>query len=148
MKRVKMIALGMAVIVGGLTACGSAKEATTCKTAYAENGQYYVYVDRTSDWGKSVFKDNKLEDKINKDATAEDVGSQLTKCEDKEDPEYSHIIYSIKGHEDSKIKLQYYTNVKMEEKYSYVISHDDYVKYDGDEKKLEQSMPAWKKEKE
>ena len=43
MKRVKMIALGMAVIVGGLTACGSAKEATTCKTAYAENGQYYVY---------------------------------------------------------------------------------------------------------
>lgn len=49
MKRVKMIALGMAVIVGGLTACGSAKEATTCKTAYAENGQYYVYVDRTSD---------------------------------------------------------------------------------------------------
>ena len=50
MKRVKMIALGMAVIVGGLTACGSAKEATTCKTAYAENGQYYVYVDRTSDW--------------------------------------------------------------------------------------------------
>lgn len=39
MKRVKMIALGMAVIVGGLTACGSAKEATTCKTAYAENGQ-------------------------------------------------------------------------------------------------------------
>ena len=107
MKRVKMIALGMAVIVGGLTACGSAKEATTCKTAYAENGQYYVYVDRTSDWGKSVFKDNKLEDKINKDATAEDVGSQLTKCEDKEDPEYSHIIYNIKGHEDSQIKLQY-----------------------------------------
>ena len=43
MKRVKMIALGMAVIVGGLTACGSAKEATTCKTAYAENGQYYVW---------------------------------------------------------------------------------------------------------
>ena len=107
-----------------------------------------MYVDRTSDWGKSVFKDNKLEDKINKDATAEDVGAQLTKCEDKEDPEYSHIIYNIKGHEDSKIKLQYYTNVKMEEKYSYVISHDDYVKYDGDEKKLEQSMPAWKKEKE
>ena len=77
MKRVKMIALGMAVIVGGLTACGSAKEATTCKTAYAENGQYYVYVDRTSDWGKSVFKDNKLEDKINKDATAEDVVSLM-----------------------------------------------------------------------
>ena len=48
MKRVKMIALGMAVIVGGLTACGSAKEATTCKTAYAENGQYYVYVDKNS----------------------------------------------------------------------------------------------------
>ena len=141
MKSVKKVVLPMVLVaMAALTACGGEKSAenqTDCKVAYAENGEWYSWIDRDAKWGKEIFKDNNMQDMVSRDATDGDVGEQVTKCEDKKDPEYCYVIYNIKGHESAKVKLMHYTNVKMEEKYSYVVPHDEYLKYDSDKEKTE-----------
>lgn len=141
MKSVKKVVLPMVLVaMAALTACGGEKSAENqadCKVAYAENGKAYTLIDRDATWGKNVFKKNDMEKFLKHEATDKDVGERETQCDDKQDPEYSYVIYNVKGHENAKVKLMHYTNVKMEEKYSYVVPHDEYLKYDSDKEKTE-----------
>ena len=149
MKSVKKVVLSMVLVaMAALTACGGEKSAENqadCKVAYAENGKAYTLIDRDATWGKNVFKKNDMEKFLKHVATDKDVGERETQCDDKQDPEYSYVIYNVKGHENAQIKLLHHTKFKMEEKYLYVISDDDYSQYDEGKKATEKGMPALKK---
>ena len=64
MKSVKKVVLPMVLVaMAALTACGGEKSAENqadCKVAYAENGEWYSWIDRDAKWGKEIFKDNNI----------------------------------------------------------------------------------------